>query len=535
MAKEILHGIDARTAMLNGVNKLADTVKVTIGAKGRNVVLDKQFGVPLITNDGVSIAKEIEFEDRYENIGAMIVKEAAIKTNEIAGDGTTTATVLAQAMIVEGIKNLAAGANPIMMKKGMHEAMDFVVYKIKSMSVPVENKEHIARVATISAGNDDIGKIIADAMEMVGNDGIITLDESTTMDTELVFTEGMQVNRGYLSPYMCTDMEKMIVEYNDPFVLITDKKIVSIQEILPLIEQVVQDSRPILIIADNVEGEALQTLVMNKLRNVIQVVAVKAPAFGDRRIDVLEDIAIMTGGTVIMAEKGIELKNATLDMLGTAKSIKVEKENTIIVDGMGDKKEIEKRIAQLKEEIENCTSEFDKEKLKERLAKLAGGVAVIKAGASTEVEMKEKKLRMEDALAATKAAVEEGIIMGGGSAYTHIATDLQMYIEDNMMDGDITTGAMIVRRALDTPLFNIAKNAGLDGSVIVEKVRTSEDNIGYDVIKESCVDMMQNGIIDPAKVTRTALQNAVSVASTFLTTEAAVVDIVKENNNAPMM
>ena len=532
MAKQIKYGVDARKALEAGVNQLADTVRVTLGPKGRNVVLDKSFGTPLITNDGVTIAKDIELEDAFENMGAQIVKEVATKTNDVAGDGTTTATVLAQAMINAGMKNLAAGANPIILRKGMKKATDAAVEAISKMSQQVGGKEQIAKVASISAGDEQVGQLVADAMEKVSKDGVITIEESKTMLTELDLVEGMQFDRGYISAYMATDMEKMVAELDDPYILITDKKISNIQEILPLLEQIVQSGAKLLIIAEDIEGEALTTLIVNKLRGTFSVVGVKAPGYGDRRKAMLEDIAILTGGTVISEEVGLELKDATMDMLGRAKSVKVEKENTVIVDGMGDKDAIQARIGQIKSQIETTTSEFDKEKLQERLAKLSGGVAVIRVGAATETEMKEAKLRLEDALAATKAAVEEGIISGGGSAYIHAAKTVKEMTKD--LTGDEKTGAEIVLKALEAPLFHIAANAGLEGSVIINKVYESEVGTGFDVLSESYVNMIQSGIIDPAKVTRSALQNATSVASTLLTTESVVADIKEENPAAGM-
>ncbi len=530
MAKEIKFGADARTSLENGVNKLADTVRVTLGPKGRNVVLDKQFGSPLITNDGVTIAKEIELEDAFENMGAQLIKEVASKTNDVAGDGTTTATVLAQAMVNEGMKNLAAGANPIVLRKGMKKATDAAVEAIKNMSKKVTGKEQIARVAAVSSGDETVGELVANAMEKVSQDGVITIEESKTMQTELDLVEGMQFDRGYISAYMATDMEKMEAVLDDPLILITDKKISNIQEVLPLLEQVVQSGKKLLIIAEDVEGEALTTLIVNKLRGTFQVVAVKAPGYGDRRKAMLEDIAILTGGRVISEEIGLDLKEATLDMLGRAKSVKVQKENTIIVDGLGEKDAIQARITQIKAMIEETKSEFDKEKLQERLAKLSGGVAVIRVGAATETEMKEAKLRMEDALAATKAAVEEGIIAGGGSAYIHAAKEVEKLAEE--LDGDERTGVKIILKALEAPLYHIAANAGLEGAVIINKVRESEVGTGFDAYKEEYVDMVKAGILDPAKVTRSALQNATSVAATLLTTES-VVGNIKED--APAM
>ena len=531
MAKEIKYGAEARKALESGVNQLADTVRVTLGPKGRNVVLDKSFGAPLITNDGVTIAKEIELEDAFENMGAQLVKEVATKTNDVAGDGTTTATVLAQAMINEGMKNLAAGANPIVLRKGMKKATDCAVEAIAKMSSKVNGKEHIARVAAISAGDEEVGQLVADAMEKVSNDGVITIEESKTMLTELDLVEGMQFDRGYISAYMATDMDKMEAVLDNPFILITDKKLSNIQEILPILEQIVQSGAKLLIIAEDVEGEALTTLIVNKLRGTFNVVAVKAPGYGDRRKAMLEDIAILTGGTVISSELGYELKDATLDMLGRAKSVKVQKENTVIVDGFGETNAIQARIAQIKKQIEETTSEFDKEKLQERLAKLAGGVAVIRVGAATETEMKEAKLRLEDALAATRAAVEEGIIAGGGSAYIHASKEVKALAET--LSGDEKTGENIVLKALEAPLYHIAANAGLEGSVIINKVRESEIGTGFDAYKEEYVDMVSAGILDPAKVTRSALQNATSVASTLLTTESVVANIKEETPAMP--
>ena len=530
MAKEIKYGAEARTALEAGVNKLANTVKVTLGPKGRNVVLDKSFGAPLITNDGVTIAKEIDLEDAFENMGAQLVKEVATKTNDVAGDGTTTATVLAQAMINEGMKNLAAGANPIILRKGMKKATDCAVEAIAGMSSPVTGKEQIAKAAAISAGDEAVGELVADAMEKVSKDGVITIEESKTMKTELDLVEGMQFDRGYISAYMATDMDKMEANLDNPYVLITDKKISNIQEILPVLEQIVQSGARLLIIAEDVEGEALTTLIVNKLRGTFNVVAVKAPGYGDRRKEMLKDIAILTGGTVISEELGLDLKDTTMDQLGRAKSVKVQKENTIIVDGCGEKSEIEARIAQIRHQIEETTSDFDKEKLQERLAKLAGGVAVIRVGAATETEMKESKLRLEDALAATKAAVEEGIIAGGGSAYIHAAKEVAKVAAG--LEGDEKTGANIILKALEAPLSCIAANAGLEGSVIVNKVREMEPGIGFDALTEEYTEMVKAGILDPAKVTRSALQNATSVASTFLTTESAVASIKED---APAM
>ena len=523
MAKEIKYGAEARAALEAGVNQLADTVRVTLGPKGRNVVLDKSYGAPLITNDGVTIAKEIELEDPFENMGAQLVKEVATKTNDVAGDGTTTATVLAQAMINEGMKNLAAGANPIILRKGMKKATDVAVDAIQKMSSKVNGKEHIARVAAISAGDEEVGQLVADAMEKVSGDGVITIEESKTMLTELDLVEGMQFDRGYISAYMATDMDKMEAVLDNPYILITDKKISNIQEILPILEQIVQSGSKLLIIAEDVEGEALTTLIVNKLRGTFNVVAVKAPGYGDRRKAMLEDIAILTGGQVISSELGLELKDATMDQLGRAKSVKVQKENTVIVDGEGDKAAIQARIGQIKKQIEETTSDFDREKLQERLAKLAGGVAVIRVGAATETEMKEAKLRLEDALAATRAAVEEGIISGGGSAYIHASKEVAKLADT--LEGDEKTGAQIVLKALEAPLFHIAANAGLEGSVIINKVRESEVGMGFDALKEQYVNMVDAGILDPAKVTRSALQNANSVASTLLTTESVVANI----------
>ena len=530
MAKEIKYGAEAREALGAGVNKLADTVRVTLGPKGRNVVLDKSYGAPLITNDGVTIAKEIELEDPFENMGAQLVKEVATKTNDVAGDGTTTATVLAQAMIDEGIKNLAAGANPIILRKGMKKATDVAVEAIAKMSSKVTGKEQIAKVAAISAGDEEVGQLVADAMEKVSKDGVITIEESKTMKTELDVVEGMQFDRGYISAYMATDMDKMEAVLDNPYILITDKKISNIQEILPLLEQIVQSGAKLLIIAEDVEGEALTTLIVNKLRGTFNVVAVKAPGYGDRRKEMLKDIAILTGGTVISEELGLELKDATLENLGRAKSVKVQKENTVIVDGTGSKSEIEARISQIKTQIAETTSEFDKEKLQERLAKLSGGVAVIRVGAATETEMKENKLRLEDALAATKAAVEEGIISGGGSAYIHASKEVAKLADT--LEGDEKTGAKLILKDLEAPLFHIAHNAGLEGAVI-NKVRESEVGTGFDALHEEYVDMVKAGILDPAKVTRSALQNATSVASTLLTTESVVASIKEDTPAMP--
>jgi len=531
MAKEIKFGAEARAALEKGVNQLADTVSVTLGPKGRNVVLDKSFGAPLITNDGVTIAKEIELEDGFENMGAQLIREVASKTNDVAGDGTTTATVLAQAMVNEGMKNLAAGANPIVLRKGMKKATDKAVEAIAEMSSKVTGKEQIARVAAVSSGDENVGAMVADAMEKVSNDGVITIEESKTMLTELDLVEGMQFDRGYISAYMATDMEKMEAVLEDPYILITDKKISNIQDILPLLEQVVQSGARLLIIAEDIEGEALTTLIVNKLRGTFNVVAVKAPGYGDRRKEMLQDIAILTGGQVISEELGLDLKDTTMDQLGRAKSVKVQKENTVIVDGSGDKQAIADRVAQIKKGIEETNSDFDKEKLQERLAKLAGGVAVIRVGAATETEMKEAKLRMEDALNATRAAVEEGIIAGGGSAYIHAAKQVEKLAEE--MDGDEKTGAKIILKALESPLYHIVSNAGLEGSVIVNKVRESEVGMGFDAYKEEYVDMVKEGILDPAKVTRSALQNATSVASTLLTTESVVATIKEDTPAMP--
>ncbi len=531
MAKELKYGTEARAALEAGVDKLADTVRVTLGPKGRNVVLDKSFGAPLITNDGVTIAKEIELEDAFENMGAQLVKEVATKTNDVAGDGTTTATVLAQAMIKEGMKNLEAGANPIVLRRGMKKATEKAIESIAAMSQKVNGKDQIAKVAAISAGDEEVGNLVADAMEKVSNDGVITIEESKTMQTELDLVEGMQFDRGYISAYMATDMDKMEAVLDDPYILITDKKISNIQEILPLLEQVVQSGARLLIIAEDIEGEALTTLIVNKLRGTFNVVAVKAPGYGDRRKAMLEDIAILTGGQVISEELGLDLKETTLDQLGRAKSVKVQKENTVIVDGEGDKDAISARINQIKGQIEETTSDFDKEKLQERLAKLAGGVAVIRVGAATETEMKEAKLRMEDALAATRAAVEEGISCGGGAAYIHAAKEVDKLA--GTLAGDEKTGAQLVLKALESPLFHIAANAGLEGSVIINKVRESEAGVGFDVLKEEYVNMVDAGILDPAKVTRSALQNATSVASTLLTTESVVANIKEETPAMP--
>ena len=531
MAKEIKFGTEARKALEAGVNQLADTVSVTLGPKGRNVVLDKSYGAPLITNDGVTIAKEIELPDEFENMGAQLVKEAATKTNDVAGDGTTTATVLAQAMINEGMKNLAAGANPIILRKGMKKATECAVKAISKMSSPVKGKDHVQRIAAISAGDDEVGTLVADAMEKVSKDGVITVEESKTMKTELDLVEGMQFDRGYVSAYMCTDMDKMEAVLDNPYILITDKKLSNIQDILPLLEQIVQQGARLLIIAEDVEGEALTTRVINKLRGTFNVVAVKAPGYGDRRKEMLQDIAILTGGQVISSEVGLELKDATLEQLGRAKSVKVQKENTIIVDGEGDSEAIKSRVAQIRSQIEETTSDFDREKLQERLAKLAGGVAVIRVGAATEAEMKENKLRMEDALAATKAAIEEGIIAGGGSAYIHASKDVEKLAAS--LEGDEKTGAKVVLKALEAPLFKIAANAGLEGAVIISKVKEGKAGFGFDALKEDYVDLVKAGILDPVKVTRSALQNATSVASTLLTTESLVADIKEAAPAAP--
>ena len=531
MAKEIKFGAEARAALEAGVNKLADTVRVPIGPKGRNVVLDKQFGAPLITNDGVTIAKEIELEDAFENMGAQLVKEVATKTNDVAGDGTTTATVLTQAMVQEGMKNLEAGANPIVLRRGMKKATDKAVEALKDMSQKVKGKEQIAKVAAISAGDEEVGNLVADAMEKVTNDGVITIEESKTMQTELDLVEGMQFDRGYLSAYMCTDMDKMEAVLDDPYILITDKKISNIQDILPLLEKIVQAGARLLIIAEDVEGEALTTLIVNKLRGTFNVVAVKAPGYGDRRKAMLEDIAILTGGQVISSDLGLELKDTTIDMLGRAKSVKVQKENTVIVDGAGDKDAIAGRVSQIRGQIDETTSEFDKEKLQERLAKMAGGVAVIRVGAATETEMKEAKLRMEDALNATRAAVEEGIIAGGGSAYIHASKKVAELVDT--LEGDEKTGAKVILKALEAPLYYIAANAGLEGAVIINKVKESAPGTGFNAATEEYVDMVESGILDPVKVTRSALQNATSVASTLLTTESAVATIKEDTPAMP--
>jgi len=531
MAKEIKNGEEALKALQSGVDKLANTVRVTLGPKGRNVVLGKSYGAPLITNDGVSIAKDIELSDPFENMGAQIVKEVATKTNDVAGDGTTTATVLAQAMVNEGVKNLTAGANPIILRKGMKKATECAVAALANMSQKVSGKHQIAKVASISAGNEEVGQMVADAMEKVSNDGVITIQESKTMQTELDVVEGMQFDRGYISSYMVTDTDKMEASLDDPYVLITDKKISNIQEILPLLEQIVQAGARLLIIADDVEGEALTTLILNKIRGTFNVVAVKAPGYGDRRKEMLQDIAILTGGTVITSDVGLELKDVTVEQLGRAKSITVKKESTVIVDGEGDKNLITERVEHIKKQIAEATSDFDKEKLQERLAKLAGGVAVIRVGAATETEMKEAKLRLEDALNATRAAVEEGIISGGGSAYIHASKEVKKLADT--LEGDEKTGAKLVLKALEAPLYYIAENAGLEGAVVINKVRESEVGFGFDAYNNEYVDMVESGILDPVKVTRSALQNAESVASTLLTTEAAVCDIKDDSAAAP--
>ena len=531
MAKEIKYGVEARKALEAGVDAVANTVKVTLGPKGRNVVLDKSYGAPLITNDGVSIAKEIELKDPYENMGAQLVREVASKTNDVAGDGTTTATVLAQAIVKEGMKNLEAGANPIILRKGIHKAVEAAVESIKEQSSKVKGKEQIAKVAGISAGDEHVGQMVADAMEKVSKDGVITVEESKTMQTELDVVEGMEFDRGYISAYMCSDMDKMEANLDDPFILITDKKISNIQDILPLLEQVVKMGAKLLIIAEDVEGEALTTLIVNKLRGTFNVVAVKAPGYGDRRKEMLQDIAILTGGQVISGDLGLELKDTTIEQLGRAKSVKVTKEKTTIVDGEGEKADIDSRINEIKQQIETTTSDFDREKLQERLAKLSGGVAVIKVGAATETEMKEAKLRMEDALNATRAAVEEGVIAGGGSAYIHAQAAVKKVVET--LEGDEKTGAKIVYKALEAPLFTIASNAGLEGAVIVNNVQNTAVGQGFDALNEKYVDMLETGILDPAKVTRTALQNAASVASTLLTTEGVVADIKEPVAQAP--
>lgn len=531
MAKEIKYGVEARKALEAGVDAVANTVKVTLGPKGRNVVLDKSYGAPLITNDGVSIAKDIELKDPYENMGAQLVREVASKTNDVAGDGTTTATVLAQAIVKEGMKNLEAGANPIILRKGIQKAVAAAVESIKSQSSKVKGKDQIAKVAGISAGDEQVGQMVADAMEKVSKDGVITVEESKTMQTELDVVEGMEFDRGYISAYMCSDMDKMEANLDDPYILITDKKISNIQDILPLLEQVVKMGAKLLIIAEDVEGEALTTLIVNKLRGTFNVVAVKAPGYGDRRKEMLQDIAILTGGQVISADLGLELKDATIEQLGRAKSVKVSKEKTTIVDGEGEKADIDSRVAEIKKQIETTTSDFDREKLQERLAKLAGGVAVIKVGAATETEMKEAKLRMEDALNATRAAVEEGIIAGGGSAYIHASKKVAELADS--LEGDEKTGAKVILKALEAPLYYIAANAGLEGAVIINKVKESAPGTGFNAATEEYVDMVESGILDPVKVTRSALQNATSVASTLLTTESAVANIKEDTPAMP--
>lgn len=531
MAKDICFDIDVRKKMEAGVNKLADTVKVTIGPKGRNVVLDKSYGAPLITNDGVTIAKEIELEDHYENMGAQLVEKVATKTNDTAGDGTTTATVLAQAMVQEGMKNIAAGANPIILRKGMKAAEDVAIDAIQGMSYPVTGKDYIAKVASISAGNEQVGEMIADAMEKVGENGIITIEESQTMNTEIDVVEGMQFDNGYLSSYMCDDKEKMVCHMNNPYILITDKKISNIKDILPILEQTAQSGKELLIIAEDVEGEALTTLIVNKLRGTLKVVAVKAPGYGDNRKEMLQDIAVLTGGQAVLGDLGMELKDVTVDMLGRAKSAKITKENTVIVDGEGEKSAIDERIASIKRQIAETTSDYDRDKLMDRVAKMGGGVAVIRIGAATETEMKEAKYRMEDALNATRAAVSEGIIAGGGSAYIHAQKRVEEVVEE--LNGDEKTGAKIVWKALEAPLRTIVENAGLEGSVIVNKVKESTEGTGFDAVSEEYADMMQKGIIDPVKVTKSALLNAVSVSATLLTTEAAVADIKEKEPAMP--
>ena len=523
MAKELKYGGEARDALKKGVDQVVKAVSITLGPKGRNVVIDKSYGAPQIINDGVSIAKEIELKDEFENMGAQLVKEVASKTNDVAGDGTTTATVLAGALIDEGFKNLAAGANPIVLRKGIKKAVDAVVESIKKQSTPVGGKDQIAKVAAISSGDEEVGSMVADAMEKVSKDGVITIEESKTMKTELDLVEGMKFDRGYLSPYMCTDMEKMECTLEDPYIFITDKKISNIQDILPLLEEVVKSGSKLLIIAEDIEGEALTTLIVNKLRGTFNVCAVKAPGYGDRRKEMLQDIAILTGGKVISEELGLELKKATIADCGKSKSVKITKDDTIIVDGLGDKQMIKDRVGQIRAQISQTTSDFDKEKLQERLAKLAGGVAVIKVGATTETEMKEAKLRMEDALNSTRAAVEEGIVAGGGSAYIHAIPEVEKLV--NTLEGDEKTGAKVVLKALTAPLHKIAENAGLDGSVVVERVKSEKDGMGFDAYKEEYVDMVKSGIIDPAKVTRSAIQNAASIASSLLTTESVVADI----------
>lgn len=532
MAKEIKFGENARRSMERGINQLADTVKVTLGPKGRNVVLDKSFGAPLITNDGVTIARDIELEDKYENMGAQLLKEVATKTQDVAGDGTTTATLLAQAIVREGLKNVAAGANPIILKNGINKAVEKAVEEIRKVSSKLETKEDIAQVASISAGDAEIGNLIAEAMEKVGKDGVITVEESRTTGTTLEVVEGMQFDRGYESPYMTTDTEKMVAELEDPYILLTDKKITNIQEILPILEQIVEESKPFIIIAEEIEGEAMATLVVNKLRGTFNVVAVKAPGFGDRRKAMLDDLAILTGGTVISEDLGHELKDTTLDMLGTASKVKVDKEETVIVSGGGDEEEIAKRVSQLKSQFENTESEFDAEKIQERLAKLSGGVAVIQVGAATETELKEKKLRIEDALAATRAAVEEGIVAGGGTVLLNAIKEVSSLLDET--DGDENTGVDIIVRALEEPVRQIVENAGLEGSVIVEKVKGEKPGVGFDVLTEEYVDMIEEGIVDPTKVTRSALQNAASVAAMVLTTESAVIDTEDDDPMAGM-
>ncbi len=533
MAKEIKHGEVARRKLEDGVNALANTVKVTLGPKGRNVILEKKYGSPLITNDGVTIAREIEFEDAFENMGAQLVKEVATKTNDVAGDGTTTATLLAQAIIREGLKNVAAGANPMQLKVGIEKAVEAAVAAIKENSTAIENKEEIADVASVSAGDSAIGALISEAMERVGRDGVITVEESKAMITDLEVVEGMQFDRGYISAYMVTDTDKMATSYESPYILITDKKITNFQELLPILEKILEKGRKLLIIAEDVEGDALATIVINKLRGTFDATAVKAPGFGDRRKEMLQDIAVVTGGTVITEELGYELKEATLEMLGEAKSIRVDKENTTIIDGAGDPEAIQERITHLKRQIEDSTSEFDQEKLQERLAKLAGGVAVIQVGAATEVEMKEKKLRIEDALNATRAAVEEGIVPGGGTALMATLKAVESVVE--ALEGDERTGAKIIMRSLEEPLRQIVENAGLEGSVVVDAVKKSAHNVGFNVMTGEYVDMLKAGIVDPTKVTRSALQNAASISALFLTTEAAVVDIKEDEPAMPPM
>ncbi|WP_304340516.1 chaperonin GroEL [Metaclostridioides mangenotii] len=532
MAKEIKFSEETRRALETGVNKLTDTVKVTLGPKGRNVILDKKFGSPLITNDGVTIAKEIELEDRFENMGAQLVKEVATKTNDVAGDGTTTATLLAQTIIREGLKNVTAGVNPILLRKGIQKAVEVAVEELKSQSKAITGKEAISQVASISAGDEEVGKLIAEAMEIVGKEGVITVEESKTMNTELDAVEGMQFDRGYLSSYMVSDVDKMEANLDNPYILITDKKITNIQEVLPILEQIVQMGKKLLIIAEDVEGEALATIIVNKLRGTFDVVAVKAPGFGDRRKEMLQDIAILTGAQVISEELGFDLKEAGIEMLGRASSVKVSKENTTIVDGGGDKREIEERVNQIKHQIEETTSDFDREKLMERLAKLAGGVAVVKVGAVTELEMKEKKLRIEDALNATRAAVEEGIVAGGGAALVNVIPAIDNLVEG--LEGEVKLGAQIIRKSLTAPLKQIAINAGLEGAVIVQNVIDSKPEIGFDALNEKYVNMIDAGIVDPTKVTRSALQNAASIGATFLTTEAAVADLPEEDPTGGM-